>query len=76
VKPFTWSDSVVEPGDVAPQPLDVVAAATVGVLPLKGTPRARGPMVVAAATALTIRVVRNFEKRGVGTEFETIDESR
>src|ERR1039458_6820261 len=65
VKPFTLSDSVVEPGDVAPQPVAVVAAATVGVPAPKGTPRARRSMVVAATTVLTIRVVRNFEKRGV-----------
>src|SRR5579863_8275694 len=68
VNPFTLSESVVEPGDVAPQPLDVAAAATDGVPTLKGTtPAARRPIETNATTPRKSRAALIDETLSIGT---------
>jgi hypothetical protein len=75
VKPFTLSDSVVEPGDVAEQPLDVAAAATGAVAALNGTrPSATTPMVVLTSDAVATWITRSFMDRPIWHSL-SLDES-
>jgi hypothetical protein len=70
VNPFTFSDSVVEPGDVVEQPAEDCAAAAVVTPPLKGrTPSAINDSVANATIAMTQRARTHTAWRFIATPF-------
>ena len=71
VNPFTFSDSVVEPGDVVEQPAEVGAAAAVGIPTLMGkAPSAISDNVENATTPLPRRARAIRGCRRIATPFD------
>src|SRR5580698_6315889 len=70
VNPFTFSDHVVEPGDVVEQPGEDCAAAAVVTPALKGrAPSAISDSVAKVTIPLTRRARTNSECRDIATPF-------